>query len=83
VISNVKCYSSLAERDSLTSYPGPDFNTLEPKMQEIFDELLSSVGVNEELIDFIEHSNDYYNNFEFIHWISNISNFLNSFQKLK
>lgn len=76
VIDRVRCYTSFAERDSLSSYRGPLFASLEPKLQSAFDEVLHDWGISTELIDFIDASAEYYNNLEYIRWLCNINEFI-------
>ena len=76
VIDRVSCYSSFAERDSLSSYRGPLFASLEPELQGAFDQVLHDWGISTEVIDFIEASAQYYNNLEYIRWLCNINEFI-------
>lgn len=78
MINTVRCYSSHAERDSLVSYKGPKFESLEISLQEAMDEVLHSWGIDEEVMDFIEAANKYYNNSEYIQWLLNISDFIST-----
>ena len=78
VINSVQCYASHSERDSITSYKGPLFESLEPALQEAFDEVLNSWGMTSEVIDFVEASSQYYNNSEYIRWLLNINDFISS-----
>jgi hypothetical protein len=78
VIDSVQCYVSHSERDSRTSYKGPLFESLEPTLQEAFDEVLHSWGMTSEVIDFVEASCQYYNNSEYIRWLLNINDFISS-----
>eukprot|EP00434_Breviolum_minutum_P013873 symbB.v1.2.012234.t1/scaffold837.1/size158912/4 len=54
VIGNVKSFATTEERESVSSYNGPEFEDVDEKLQESFDELLAEVGVNAELCDFID-----------------------------
>ena len=76
LIERVSCYSTHVERDAFSSYKGPNFASLDPALQEAFDEVLHSWGMNTEVIDFIEASNQYYNNVEFVNWLCNINDFI-------
>jgi hypothetical protein len=76
MIECVECYTSHTERDSRSSFRGPRFDTLEPILQEAFDELLHSWGMGTEVIDFIEASSQYYNSMEYVSWLSNIKDFI-------
>lgn len=78
MINQVRCFSSHAERDSPLSYKGPKFESLSVPLQESLDEVMHSWGVNSEVVDFIEASSTYYNNSEYIQWLLNINDFINS-----
>jgi len=54
VIGNVKVYASAEEKDSISSYNGPEFDDIDEKLQESFDEYLAELGVNNEVCDFID-----------------------------
>merc|ERR1712087_1038129 len=54
VIGNVKSYASADEKDNLSSYNGPDFEDLDDKLQEAFDEYLGELGMSSEICDFID-----------------------------
>lgn len=76
VVERVSCYATFAERDSFSSYYGPRFDTLEPTLQEAFDEVLHEWGMGGEVVDFIEASSQYYNNVEYVNWLCNINDFI-------
>jgi len=54
VIGNVKTFASDVEKDNVTSYNGPEFEDLDDKLQEAFDEYLAELGLNSEICDFID-----------------------------
>merc|ERR1712232_1445425 len=54
VIGNVKTYASVEERDSVSSFHGPEFEDLDDKLQEAFDEYLAELGMNNEICDFVD-----------------------------
>ncbi|CAK9005352.1 unnamed protein product, partial [Durusdinium trenchii] len=54
VIGNVKSFASKEEKESVSSYNGPEFEDIDEKLQESLDELLAEAGVNAELCDFID-----------------------------
>jgi len=54
VIGNVKSYASAEEKDSVSSYNGPEFEDVDEKLQESFDEYLAELGVSNEVCDFID-----------------------------
>ena len=76
LIEHLECYTSHSERDAYSKYRGPRFETLEPILQEAFDEVLHSWGMGPEVIDFIEASSQYYNSMEYVSWLSNIKDFI-------
>jgi len=54
IIGHVKNYASAEEKESVSSYNGPDFEDIDDKLQESFDEYLAEVGMNNEVCDFID-----------------------------
>merc|ERR1712073_65191 len=54
VIGMVKSFASAEEKDSPSSYNGPEFEDLDDKLQEAFDEYLAELGMNSEICDFID-----------------------------
>ena len=76
VIGNVRSYSSATERDCTTAYAGPDFEDLDDTVQENFDEFLASVGINDQLCDFIDHSAVDKEQREYIRWLKNVQEVL-------
>jgi len=54
VIGNVKSFGSSAEKDSVSSYLGPEFEDLDDKLQEALDEYLAELGMSNEICDFID-----------------------------
>jgi len=76
LIGNVKAYGSSAERDSTTAYNGPDFEDLDDKVQESFDEYLGEMGVNDELCDFIDATAADKEQEEYILWLQTAKKFV-------
>merc|ERR1719343_1586475 len=54
VIGNVRSFASAEEKDSITSYNGPEFEDLDDKLQEAFDEYLAELGMSSEVCDFVD-----------------------------
>lgn len=54
VIGNLKSFANADEKDSISGYNGPEFEDIDDKLQESFDEYLSEVGMNNEICDFID-----------------------------
>merc|ERR1712129_166073 len=78
VIGNVKAFSSTEERDSASSYSGPDFEDVDDKLQEGFDEYLAEVGMNNDVCDFIDATAQDKEQREYIRWLKTIKQFLES-----
>ena len=72
VIGNVRSFQSTSERESMTSYNGPDFEDLQEPLQEGFDEFLASAGINDQLADFIDASAVDKEQREYIRWLKNV-----------
>merc|ERR1719343_1051826 len=54
VIGQVKSYASAEERDSVGAYNGPEFEDLDDKLREAFDEYLGELGMSSEVCDFVD-----------------------------
>merc|ERR1719436_79885 len=78
VIGNLKCFANAEEKDSITSYNGPEFEDLDDKLQECFDEYLAEVGMNNEVCDFIDASALDKEQREYIRWLKQSKTFLES-----
>jgi len=76
VVGNVKSYSSAEERDSMSAYNGPEFEDLEDKLQEAFDEYLGELGLNDAVFDFIDATAADKEQEEYIRWLDTIQKFL-------
>jgi len=69
VIGNVKSYASAEERDSVTAYNGPEFEDLDDKLQEAFDEYLGELGMNSEICDFVDAMASDKEQREYVRWL--------------
>merc|ERR1719410_1783491 len=78
VIGNVKAFSSTEERDSASSYNGPDFEDVDDKLQEAFDEYLAEVGMNNDVCDFIDATAQDKEQREYIRWLKIAKKFMES-----
>ncbi|CAK9020302.1 unnamed protein product [Durusdinium trenchii] len=76
VIGNVKSFASKEEKDSVSSYNGPEFEDVDEKLQESFDELLAEAGVNAELCDFIDAMALDKEQREYLRWLENVKDFM-------
>ncbi|CEM05651.1 unnamed protein product [Vitrella brassicaformis CCMP3155] len=54
LIGNIRFFSNEEEKMSPTSYNGPSFDDLDDRLQEAFDQWLASLGISEEVCDFID-----------------------------
>merc|ERR1711920_376593 len=75
-IGNVKSYASTEERDSVTSYNGPEFEDLDDKLQEAFDEYLAELGMSSEVCDFIDAMALDKGQREYVQWLKKAQSFL-------
>jgi len=78
IIGHVKNYASAEEKDSVSSYNGPDFEDIDDKLQESFDEYLAEVGMNNEVCDFIDAVALDKEQREYIRWLKNTKTILES-----
>merc|ERR1719195_1453800 len=78
VIGNVKSFASTEERDSMSGYNGPDFEDVDEKLQEAFDEYLGEVGMNNEVCDFIDAFAQDKEQREYVRWLKITKKFLES-----
>jgi len=78
VIGNVKSFANAEEKDSVSGYNGPEFEDIDEKLQEAFDEYLAEVGMNNEVCDFIDGSALDKEQREYIRWLKNSKAFLSS-----
>jgi len=76
VIGNLKSFATAEEKDSVTSYNGPEFEDLDDKVQEALDEYLAEVGMNNEVCDFIDASALDKEQREYIRWLKLSKTFL-------
>jgi len=70
LIGNVRVFTSASEKENPAGYNGPEFEDLDEGMQEGIDEWLSSLGVSEELCDFIDAAAIDKEQREYMRWLS-------------
>eukprot|EP00448_Togula_jolla_P023208 CAMPEP_0170589792 /NCGR_PEP_ID=MMETSP0224-20130122/11529_1 /TAXON_ID=285029 /ORGANISM="Togula jolla, Strain CCCM 725" /LENGTH=242 /DNA_ID=CAMNT_0010913553 /DNA_START=51 /DNA_END=779 /DNA_ORIENTATION=+ len=75
VIGNVKCFATAEEKDSVSSYHGPEFEDLDDKLQEAFDEYLAELGMNSEICDFVDAMALDKEQREYVRWLKLASKF--------
>jgi len=78
VIGNVKTYASAEEKDSITSYNGPDFEDLDEKLQESLDEYLAELGMSSEVCDFVDATASDKEQREYTRWLKLTKQFMES-----
>merc|ERR1712014_254980 len=71
VIGNIRCFSNAEERDSLSAYNGPEFEDLDDKLQEAFDEYLGELGMSSEVCDFVDAMAVAKEQREYVRWLKN------------
>ena len=76
VIGNVSRFSSPEQRDSASTYNGPEFEDLDDKLQEAFDEYLAEMGMGEDVCDFIDASASDKEQREYIAWLNGVKAFV-------
>jgi len=76
VIGNVKAFATAEEKESISAYNGPEFEDIDDKLQEAFDEYLAEVGMNNEICDFIDAMALDKEQREYIRWLNNTKKFL-------
>eukprot|EP00928_Gymnodinium_smaydae_P055593 TRINITY_DN390_c0_g1_i5.p1 TRINITY_DN390_c0_g1~~TRINITY_DN390_c0_g1_i5.p1 ORF type:complete len:230 (-),score=94.10 TRINITY_DN390_c0_g1_i5:92-781(-) len=76
VIGNVKCFQNEAERDSISSYNGPEFEDLDDKLQEAFDEYLVELGMSSEVCDFVDAMAVDKEQREYVNWLKGVQKFM-------
>lgn len=76
IIGNVKSFTSIAERDSVSSYNGPEFDDLEEKLQEAVDEYLGELGIDNTVFDFIDASAVDKEHREYMRWLESVQKFM-------
>mmetsp|Transcript_139095 Transcript_139095/g.432758 ORF Transcript_139095/g.432758 Transcript_139095/m.432758 type:complete len:236 (-) Transcript_139095:51-758(-) len=70
VIGMVRCYGSQEEKDSASAYNGPEFEDLDDKLQESFDEYLAELGMSGEVCDFVDAMALDKEQREYVRWLS-------------
>merc|ERR1712048_461186 len=75
VIGNVKAFANAEEKESITSYNGPEFEDLDDKLQEAFDEYLAELGVSTEVCDFVDAMAVDKEQREYVRWLKNCKTF--------
>lgn len=76
MIGNVRSFMSAAERDSPSSYNGPDFEDLDEGISEELGNWMSSMGVTDGICDFIDASAIDKEQREYMRWLSNVQSFI-------
>jgi complement component 1 Q subcomponent-binding protein len=76
VIGNVKTFASAEEKESVSGYNGPDFEDLDDKLQEAFDEYLAELGMSTEVCDFIDAMALDKEQREYVRWLKTSMEFL-------
>jgi complement component 1 Q subcomponent-binding protein len=59
-------------------YPGPQFETLDSDIQILFEKYLEERGINTAVAMFIPNYVDYKEQKEYISWLKNVKNFIES-----
>mmetsp|Transcript_18532 Transcript_18532/g.55349 ORF Transcript_18532/g.55349 Transcript_18532/m.55349 type:complete len:228 (-) Transcript_18532:131-814(-) len=78
VLGNVKSFANAEEKDSISGYNGPDFEDIDDKLQEAFDEYLAELGMNNDVCDFVDAMAEDKEQREYIRWLKLSKEFLES-----
>jgi len=76
VIGNVRSFNSTEEKESVSAYNGPEFEDLDDKLQEGFDEYLAELGMSPELCDFVDGMAQDKEQREYVHWLKTVQKFV-------
>ncbi len=76
MIGNVRSFMSAAERDSASAYNGPDFEDLDEGISEELGNWLTSMGLSDEVCDFIDASAIDKEQREYMRWLENVQSFI-------
>lgn len=76
IIGMVKTYASQEEKESVSSYNGPEFEDLDDKLQESFDEYLAELGMSTEVCDFVDAMALDKEQREYVRWLSTAKKFV-------
>eukprot|EP01016_Furgasonia_blochmanni_P050984 TRINITY_DN7955_c0_g1_i3.p1 TRINITY_DN7955_c0_g1~~TRINITY_DN7955_c0_g1_i3.p1 ORF type:complete len:219 (+),score=73.62 TRINITY_DN7955_c0_g1_i3:65-721(+) len=75
-VNDVEAHKKLSRLErSTVYYPGPDFQTLDERVQTALLEYLKSFGVNEEVAVFIEHMSLDKEQRLYMRWLKQVANF--------
>mmetsp|Transcript_114047 Transcript_114047/g.221513 ORF Transcript_114047/g.221513 Transcript_114047/m.221513 type:complete len:242 (-) Transcript_114047:119-844(-) len=76
IIGMVKTFDTAGEKESETSYNGPDFEDLDDKLQESFDEYLADLGMSSEVCDFVDAMAMDKEQREYVRWLKSVQKFM-------
>ena len=76
MIGNVRSFMSASERDSSSAYNGPDFEDLDEGISEELGNWLTSIGLTDEVCDFIDASAIDKEQREYMRWLKNVESFI-------
>mmetsp|Transcript_51233 Transcript_51233/g.155124 ORF Transcript_51233/g.155124 Transcript_51233/m.155124 type:complete len:244 (+) Transcript_51233:83-814(+) len=76
VIGMLKTFASPEEKDNVSSYNGPEFEDLDDKLQEAFDEYLAELGMGSDICDFVDAMALDKEQREYVRWLANSKKFL-------
>ncbi len=68
-------YEAYMKQSPLDLYSGPQFNSLDERLQSEFTDFMTSVGVNEELMSFINVLSVDKDQRLYAGWLKNVNNF--------
>lgn len=73
IVGNVRYFADAEEKNSMSAYNGPEFEDLDDNLQAGVDEWLSSIGINEDLCDFVDAMAVDKEQREYMRWLNRIA----------
>lgn len=73
IVGNVRCFASAEEKNSVSAYSGPEFEDLDDHLQSGIDEWLASLGINDQLCDFVDAMAVDKEQREYMRWLESIA----------
>ncbi len=69
-------YNDYINQKATDAYTGPSFNSLDERLQSEFTDFMTSLGINEELMSFMNVMSVDKDQRLYLKWLKNIQNFL-------
>lgn len=73
IVGNVRYFATPEERTNVSAYSGPEFEDLDDHLQGGIDEWLASLGINDQLCDFVDAMAVDKEQREYMRWLESIA----------